>query len=64
MYKHGIYTYEVPTKVVPPIVSNAGLPVVIGTAPVNMAKNGAKVNEPALIFTYDEAVEQPLIELQ
>lgn len=58
MYKHGIYTYEVPTKVVPPIVSNAGLPVVIGTAPVNMARNGAKVNEPALIFTYDEAVEQ------
>lgn len=57
-YKHGIYTYEVPTKVAPPIVSEAGLPVVIGTAPVNMAKNGAKVNEPALIFTYDEAVEQ------
>lgn len=57
-YKHGIYTYEVPTKVVPPIVSSAGLPVVIGTAPVNMAKNGAKVNEPVLVYTYDEAVKQ------
>jgi len=57
-YKHGIYTYEVPTKVAPPIVSSAGLPVVIGTAPVNMAKNGAKVNEPVLVYTYDEAVKQ------
>lgn len=57
-YKHGIYTYEKPTSVVPPIVSDAGLPVVIGTAPVNMAKDGPKVNEPVLIFTYAEAVEK------
>lgn len=57
-YKHGIYTYEKPTSVVPPIVSDAGLPVVIGTAPVNMSKDGPKVNEPVLIFTYAEAVEK------
>lgn len=57
-YKHGIYTYELPTSVIPPVVSDAGLPVVIGTAPVNMAREGAKVNEPVLIYTYAEAVEQ------
>lgn len=57
-YKHGIYTYEKPTSVVPPIVSDAGLPVVIGTAPVNMAKDGSKVNEPVMVFTYAEAVEK------
>lgn len=57
-YKHGIYTYEIPTSVIPPVVSDAGLPVVIGTAPVNMAKDGPKVNEPMLIYTYDEAVEK------
>ena len=56
-YKHGIYTYELPTSVIPPVVSDAGLPVVIGTAPVNMAREGAKVNEPVLIYTYAEAVE-------
>ncbi|MGJ0848261.1 phage tail sheath family protein [Tissierella praeacuta] len=57
-YKHGIYTYETPTSVVPPILSDAGLPVVIGTAPVNMAKEDPKVNEPVLVFGYAEAVEK------
>lgn len=57
-YKHGIYTYEKPTSVIPPVVSDAGLPVVIGTSPVNMVKGEVKVNEPVLCFTYAEAVEK------
>lgn len=34
-YKHGVYTQEVPTSIVPAVNSTAGLPVVFGTAPVH-----------------------------
>lgn len=57
MYRHGVYSSEVPTSIVPPVPSYAGLPVVFGTAPIHMAKNPAKVNTPVLCFTYQEAVE-------
>lgn len=57
-YRHGIYISEVPTKVVPPVISDAGLPVVFGTAPVHLAKEPAGVNEPKLIYSYEEAVRQ------
>lgn len=56
-YKHGVYTSEVPTSILPPVRTAAGLPVVFGTAPVNLAKSAAKVNEPVLCYTYTEAVE-------
>ncbi|CCJ32890.1 phage tail sheath family protein [Caloramator australicus] len=56
MYKHGIYFSEIPTSIVPPSRTSAGLPVVVGTAPINLATNGYKVNEPVLCYTYDEAV--------
>lgn len=57
-YKHGIYTREIPTKVVPPIVSDVGLPVVIGTSPIHLARNPVGPHKPTLIFTYEEAVEK------
>jgi len=58
MYKHGVYISEVPTSLVPPVNVGAGLPVVFGTAPVNLAADGmGKVNEPVLCYTYKEAVE-------
>lgn len=34
-YKHGVYTSEVPTSIVPAVNSTAGLPVVFGTAPIH-----------------------------
>ena len=56
-YKHGVYVSEVPTKVIPPVRVDCGLPVVIGTAPVNMAKEDLAVNTPKLIQNYEDAVK-------
>lgn len=55
-YKHGVYVSEVPTSIIPPARTTAGLPFVIGTAPINLADE-ANVNKPVLCYTYQEAVE-------
>ncbi|GEA17741.1 phage tail sheath family protein [Moorella sp. E306M] len=57
-YMHGVYTTEIPTSVTPPVQATAGLPVVFGTAPVNLATEPAPVNKPVLCYTYEEAVKQ------
>lgn len=56
-YKHGVYVSEVPTSVVPMTETNAGLPVVFGTAPVHLATTPAVVNRPQICYSYDEAVK-------
>ena len=55
-YKHGIYTSEIPTSIIPPVETDAGLPVIYGTAPVHLASDRAKANRPVLCYTYEEAV--------
>ncbi len=55
-YQHGVYIQEVPTSVSPPVESLAGLPVVVGTAPVHLATDLSYVNKPFLAYTYEEAV--------
>ena len=55
-YKHGVYTTEVPTGIVPPVNVSAGLPVFIGTAPVNQT-DITNVNKPVLCYSYAEAVQ-------
>jgi phage tail sheath protein FI len=55
-YKHGVYASEVPTSIVPPVNTEAGMPVVLGTAPVNIAIDAVAVNTPVLCYTYAEAV--------
>ncbi|GIO08010.1 hypothetical protein J31TS6_40380 [Brevibacillus reuszeri] len=56
--RHGVYTENVPTSVIPPADASASLPVVFGTAPVNLSKwDKAPVNEPILCYSYTEAVE-------
>lgn len=55
-YKHGVYGSEVPTSIVPPVRTNAGMPVVFGTAPLHLASDPAPVNKPMLCYTYAEAV--------
>lgn len=58
-YQHGVRVLEQPTGVVAPITGTAGLQVVIGTAPINLAENpGAVTNVPILANTFAEAVAQ------
>lgn len=56
-YKHGVYTFEKPTGILPPVHISAGLPVVFGTAPVHLLETPGKVNQPVLSYSYQEAVE-------
>lgn len=56
-YKHGVYITENPTAISAPVETNAGVQIVIGTAPVNLLADPAgAVNKPILVNTYAEAV--------
>lgn len=56
-YQHGVQISEVPTSVLAPANVSAGLPVVFGTAPVNLTDDpSAYVNKPVLVYSYAEAV--------
>ena len=55
-YKHGVYTSELPTSIVPAVNTTAGLPVIFGTAPVHLATDAAPANRPTLCYSYAEAV--------
>ena len=58
-YMHGIRIQENPTNVPNPASNETGVPVVFGTAPVNMAVDpAAAVNKLILCNTYAEAVEK------
>lgn len=58
-YKHGVYTHELPTSIVPPVISTAGLTVVFGTAPIHLLDNPSEaVNKAQLAYTYSEAVQR------
>ncbi|UTW68681.1 hypothetical protein KHA80_14395 [Anaerobacillus sp. HL2] len=57
MYKHGVNVSEVPTSGVSSVEAAAGLPVVVGTAPIHLAANQDYVNKPLLAFSYSEVVK-------
>ncbi len=55
-YNHRISTEEVPTQLAVPVNGTAGLPVVVGTAPVNRAEDPqAVVNTPVVAYSFPEA---------
>ena len=57
--KHGVFIYEEGTAITVPQESSAGLQVVIGTAPVNMADDpSSKVNVPILANSAKEAMQE------
>lgn len=58
-YNHGVRVQEQETSIIAPITGTAGLQVVIGTAPVNLAADPYKVtNVPIIAYSYKEAVQQ------
>lgn len=54
-YNHGVKVSEKPTSILPPVSVSAGVPFIVGTAPVNMA-DVSNVNKPVLCSSYAEAV--------
>ena len=56
VYNHGIRVQENPTSVAAPETSTSGIPVIFGTAPVNMAADPSNAtNKLFLCNTFDEA---------
>ncbi|MBQ7578625.1 MAG: phage tail sheath family protein [Synergistaceae bacterium] len=59
-YKHGVYKEERPTSLITPVQTEAGLPVIVGTAPIHLASDSEainNVNKPQLVYNYNEAVQ-------
>lgn len=57
-YYHGVRVQEENTEVSSAVTGTAGLQVVIGTAPVNLAENPAEANTPVLCRSMAEAKEK------
>ena len=59
-YKHGVYTKEMPTSIVPPRIVATNTVFAVGTAPVHELDEDKKryVNEPRMYNSYDEFVEE------
>lgn len=58
-FRHGVYKQEVPTSLIAPVQTEAGLPVIVGTAPIHLASDEEalqNVNKPQLIYNYNDAV--------
>lgn len=57
--RHGVYTNEIPTAIIPPSCLADGVPVFIGTAPIQQVDGGLKnVNRAILCSNYADAVAQ------
>jgi phage tail sheath protein FI len=54
-YNHGVKVSEKATSILPPVSVSAGIPFIVGTAPVNMS-DPSNVNKPVLCSSYAEAV--------
>lgn len=57
MSKHGVFVQEEATALTAPITGSCSIPVVVGTAPVNMVQNPEEVvNTPILANSAAEAM--------
>lgn len=59
MERHGIYVTEIQPQTLTPVSQIATIPVVIGTAPVNLSRNSTyPVNVPLLIESWEQFVRE------
>ena len=58
MPNYGVHASEVATSISTPVVAAAGLPYVVGTAPIQAAAKPAKAGVPVLCTSWSEAVEK------
>ncbi len=58
MAKHGVFVNEKATSIGAPVVAATGIPFVIGTAPIQSAKNPAPVGVPVRITGWNEFRER------
>lgn len=56
-FRHGVYSSENATSMISPVTADASLPVVVGTAPINLTEE-RPVNKPILCFEKSEAVRK------
>lgn len=54
MARHGSRVREVPTSLSAPVVATATLPVVFGTAPINLTETLENVNKPVIAYSFAE----------
>lgn len=55
-YFHGVKVGEIPTAIITPVTTMAGLPVIFGTAPVHLSESSEKyVNEPIICYDFASA---------
>ncbi len=58
-FQHGVRVSEQPTSLIAPVLGTAGLQVVFGTAPVNLAEDPYSVtNTPVIAYSWSEAVKK------
>ena len=55
VFRHGVNNSEVPTSVIVPVEATSGLQVVVGTAPINLAKTNEYYKKPLLAYRFAEA---------
>lgn len=56
-YRHGVYVSEQSTQILTPITSDAGVQVVVGTAPINLLEDPqTAINIPIVAQSFPEAV--------
>ena len=56
-YFHGVRVSEIPTAVITPVQTTAGLPIVFGTAPVHLTEHPEEyISKPVICYEYKEAV--------
>src|SRR5271165_3155981 len=57
-YKHGVTWRDIPTSIVAPVTADAGIPCIVGSAPVHQIVNPPPPNKPRVYFSYEDAVRE------